>query len=424
MTLTEAINLAKAGKSAEWSTIIIAVYKEKYFITSKYINQDADIKSILNDAYVKALSNIKYLYSPKDFSKWLGIVIANTAANHIKNSTNQHFSEEKQTFTPDFYKSFPKKDGSFNENTLALSNDDIKNISAQMLSALSPAQKISLLLYCFEDLSAGEIAKALQCTEKAAVSFLNNGTAALKAKTEELQKQNSKLSAISNPVSFLTYLLNSEFDEFDYNIADEAINKIIEGAAAIVAERNYNEAEQTVDAENSEEEKSTNPNKKIIIVIAIIAVFIICAVVFAFVNAGRKPSAPANNSNSISDSLSSDTSEESTSEESTSESSTESTSESSTASTAVQNTPQGNNTPTAQQNYNQRPTAAPNNTSPAAPNTTPPATASTTIPATAPTTAPSTAPPATEPPTDPPVEPDPEPEEPDPNPEPEEPVME
>ena len=77
MTLTEAINLAKAGKSAEWSTIIIAVYKEKYFITSKYINQDADIKSILNDAYVKALSNIKYLYSPKDFSKWLGIVIAN-----------------------------------------------------------------------------------------------------------------------------------------------------------------------------------------------------------------------------------------------------------------------------------------------------------------------------------------------------------
>ena len=406
------------------STIIIAVYKEKYFITSKYINQDADIKSILNDAYVKALSNIKYLYSPKDFSKWLGIVIANTAANHIKNSTNQHFSEEKQTFTPDFYKSFPKKDGSFNENTLALSNDDIKNISAQMLSALSPAQKISLLLYCFEDLSAGEIAKALQCTEKAAVSFLNNGTAALKAKTEELQKQNSKLSAISNPVSFLTYLLNSEFDEFDYNIADEAINKIIEGAAAIVAERNYNEAEQTVDAENSEEEKSTNPNKKIIIVIAIIAVFIICAVVFAFVNAGRKPSAPANNSNSISDSLSSDTSEESTSEESTSESSTESTSESSTASTAVQNTPQGNNTPTAQQNYNQRPTAAPNNTSPAAPNTTPPATASTTIPATAPTTAPSTAPPATEPPTDQPVEPDTEPEEPDPNPEPEEPVME
>lgn len=423
MTLTDAIQLAKEGKSVEWSTIIIAVYKEKYFVTSKYIKNDADIKKILNEAYVKALSNITFLSNPADFSKWIGIVIANIAKTLLQGKNTSMFAEEKQNTAADSYKSFPKGNINFNANSLALSNEEIKKISAALLSPLTNAQKVSLLLYCFEDLSAAEISKSLQCTEKAVHSFLNNGIHTVKTKIAELQKSNSKLSVISNPVSFLTYILNSEFDLFDYNLADATINKIIEDAAAVVAEKNYKaeekEQENVSEEENETEEKTASSNKKAIIIAAVLLI-VIAGIVFAVINITKKPSAPVNNSNTVSDiSDLSESDTEALTDESASETETESSSDisqtnettSSSSTRAPQSTRPSYTQPNTRPQTSYTTTTAPAGTTASPSTTLPPATEATTAPTTSTTQTTTTSAP----------EPDPEPE-PTPDPVPEEPV--
>ncbi|GFI71288.1 hypothetical protein IMSAG250_00483 [Clostridiales bacterium] len=412
MNLTEAINLAKQGRSVGWGIIIKTTYNRKRFITSKYLASSLD--KVLNDSYVKALSSINLLHNPEVFTSWLGIIIASISAAGLRNAGKEFFSENEPYANETLYMDIVNEGKNPVPDTNDFTESEINNFSKKLLKSLNVEQRMCFLYHYIEGFSVKEIARALHCSENDIISSLNAGVKRMNEICDELKKNHPKLAVFSNPLQLFTFVLETEYSYTQNNeVPTEVLNKIIEDTAAIVAEKEIvNEKETEEEFEEDEEEINSGflkGNKKMIVLIIII-VAIAAGLTIHFVNNGKTPSEPVNNTDKPSESES--VSDTETTMDLTGESSSESTSESTSGETSSSSVPVTNQrpNPTQQQpSQNRRPQSNSSTSSSGSSQTSRPQTSSTkpaantTAKPTQPSTQPSSAPtqPVTEPSTDP-----------------------
>ncbi len=412
MNLTEAINLAKQGRSVGWGIIIKTTYNRKRFITSKYLASSLD--KVLNDSYVKALSSINLLHNPEVFTSWLGIIIASISAAGLRNAGKEFFSENEPYANETLYMDIVNEGKNPVPDTNDFTESEINNFSKKLLKSLNVEQRMCFLYHYIEGFSVKEIARALHCSENDIISSLNAGVKRMNEICDELKKSHPKLAVFSNPIQLFTFVLETEYSYTQNNeVPTEVLNKIIEDTAAIVAEKEIvNEKETEEEFEEDEEEINSGflkGNKKMIVLIIII-VAIAAGLTIHFVNNGKTPSEPVNNTDKPSESES--VSDTETTMDLTGESSSESTSESTSGETSSSSVPVTNQrpNPTQQQpSQNRRPQSNSSTSNSGSSQTSRPQTSSTkpaantTAKPTQPSTQPSSAPtqPVTEPSTDP-----------------------
>ncbi len=412
MNLTEAINLAKQGRSVGWGIIIKTTYNRKRFITSKYLASSLD--KVLNDSYVKALSSINLLHNPEVFTSWLGIIIASISAAGLRNAGKEFFSENEPYANETLYMDIVNEGKNPVPDTNDFTESEINNFSKKLLKSLNVEQRMCFLYHYIEGFSVKEIARALHCSENDIISSLNAGVKRMNEICDELKKSHPKLAVFSNPLQLFTFVLETEYSYTQNNeVPTEVLNKIIEDTAAIVAEKEIvNEKETEEEFEEDEEEINSGflkGNKKMIVFIIII-VAIAAGLTIHFVNNGKTPSEPVNNTDKPSESES--VSDTETTMDLTGESSSESTSESTSGETSSSSVPVTNQrpNPTQQQpSQNRRPQSNSSTSNSGSSQTSRPQTSSTkpaantTAKPTQPSTQPSSAPtqPVTEPSTDP-----------------------
>ncbi len=412
MNLTEAINLAKQGRSVGWGIIIKTTYNRKRFITSKYLASSLD--KVLNDSYVKALSSINLLHNPEVFTSWLGIIIASISAAGLRNAGKEFFSENEPYANETLYMDIVNEGKNPVPDTNDFTESEINNFSKKLLKSLNVEQRMCFLYHYIEGFSVKEIARALHCSENDIISSLNAGVKRMNEICDELKKNHPKLAVFSNPLQLFTFVLETEYSYTQNNeVPTEVLNKIIEDTAAIVAEKEIvNEKETEEEFEEDEEEINSGflkGNKKMIVLIIII-VAIAAGVTIHLFNNCKTPSEPVNNTDKPSESES--VSDTETTMDLTGESSSESTSESTSGETSSSSVPVTNQrpNPTQQQpSQNRRPQSNSSTSSSGSSQTSRPQTSSTkpaantTAKPTQPSTQPSSAPtqPVTEPSTDP-----------------------
>ncbi len=354
MNLTEAINLAKQGRSVGWGIIIKSTYNRKRFITSKYLT--TSLEKILSESYVKALSSINLLHNPEVFPSWLGIIIASISSAELKNEGKASFSGngiyENETWYTDIT---AESTDSLPEKTV-FTEKEIKEISNKLFAALKPEQKMCFLYHYIEGFSVKEISRALRCSENDVISLLNAGIQKLNEICEALKKSNTKLAVFSNSLQLFTFVLEAEYSYVqNAEVPSNILNKIIEDAAAIVAEKEIAKEKEAEEETEEDEDEGKKPglfsgNKKIIVIIIVI-VAIAAGLTIHFVNKGKAPAEPANNSDKPSES---DTvSDTKPTMDITNESSTEDSSESTSQETSSSSAPVSNQRPNTSQ---QRPT--------------------------------------------------------------------
>ncbi|MDE5996304.1 MAG: sigma-70 family RNA polymerase sigma factor, partial [Eubacterium sp.] len=329
------------GRSVGWGTIINSTYNEKKYLTSKY--QGADSSKILHDAYVKALTNIRFLNNPNIFSSWLGIIIASMTAEELIKKNLANFSKVDAYADETWYADILNNNTNTVSENLTLSDDEIKSFSNKIINALSTEQKLCILFRYYEGFTVKEISKALRCSETAVISFLNAGIKKLTDNAEEIKKSSKQLAEFSNPIQLLLILMKAEYNSIPFETApDKIFNSIIEDTAAVIAEKTVvaeKEAEKELEDEDEDEKEERKAgilsgNKKIIVIVAII-IAITAGLTIHFVNNGKSPAEPVNNTDKPSESET--VSETKPTMDMTSESSTEdnssSTSEESSSST-------------------------------------------------------------------------------------------
>ncbi len=210
MTYTEAVQLALDGNDRGYGFLYQNTYKEKLYLALQYMKNQADAEDVLQDAYVKAFSNLKSLKDPEKFSSWLGQIVANTAKNALVKKNPVLFTdlpadeEEEESYE----ERIPDEDVS-TQPELSYTREETRQMVQEMIDSLSDEQRVCILMYHMEDMSIKEIAETLDCSESTVKSRLNYGRKNLKAKAEEMQKKGYKLYSLA-PLALLLLLLHTD----------------------------------------------------------------------------------------------------------------------------------------------------------------------------------------------------------------------
>ncbi len=210
MTYTEAVQLALDGNERGFGFLYQDTYKSKLYLALQYMKNESDAEDVLQDAYVKAFSNLKDLKDPEKFSSWLGQIVANTAKNALVKKNPVLFTDiptDEDEGEP-FEEQIADEDTS-NQPELSYTREETRQMVDELINSLSDEQRVCILMYHMEDMPIKDIAAALDCSESTVKSRLNYGRKNLKARAEELQKKGYKLYSLA-PLALLTLLLHTD----------------------------------------------------------------------------------------------------------------------------------------------------------------------------------------------------------------------
>ena len=209
MDFKEAVSLARAGNESGFGYLYENTYKSKYYLALQYMKNEEAAKDVVQDAYIKAFSNLDKLQNPDAFSGWIGTIVANTAKNALQKKNPVLFSEVAAGDGNENFEYEIEDENVENQPELSYTRQETQELVREMLDSLSEEQRICMLMFHIEGASIKEIADALDCSDNTVKSRLNYGRKNLKIKAEELQKKGYKLYSIA-PLPFLLFLLHAD----------------------------------------------------------------------------------------------------------------------------------------------------------------------------------------------------------------------
>lgn len=208
MTYTQAVSLALQGKEEGYRYLYESTYQSKFYLAVKYMNRQEPAEDVLQEAYAKAFSKLDTLKEPEAFPGWLGMIVANEAKNALQKRNPLLFSEVQSQEDEDF---IPEVEDVREEvqPELSYSKKETQALVREMINALSPEQRVCILMFEIEGIPIRDIAAALGCSENTVKSRLNYGRKNLRKKAEELQKKGYKLYSLA-PMALFAWLLTQE----------------------------------------------------------------------------------------------------------------------------------------------------------------------------------------------------------------------
>lgn len=204
-TFAELVESAK-GKDQE---AISEIYNRTYpgvYKTAKAIIQDEDaVLDIVQDAYIKAFQNLHQLDDPDKFPAWVKRIAVNQAKDYLKKKKPILFSEmeNEEGDAPEF-----RDDNMDVQPEAVVDRQDTTELISRILSTLGDEQRITIVMFYYQELSVEEIAKAQGCSVNTVKSRLNYGRKKVEKAVLKLEKQGVRLYSMA-PLPFLLWLFKA-----------------------------------------------------------------------------------------------------------------------------------------------------------------------------------------------------------------------
>lgn len=200
LNIQQLIERAKNGdKSA-----VDEIYREYSDTLTKFVMKQGltefDAQDVVSDTFVEMMKHIDQLKEPSSFNSWIHTIAKRKAWEaKEKASRRQDISAEAEDDDPDRALELAYEQA--REDTVMLPedyavNEDIKQIIAEQLEALSPEYKEALFLFYYKNKSIAEIAELTGTNANNAKVRLFNARKKLKANLEKLQKAGVVLCAV------------------------------------------------------------------------------------------------------------------------------------------------------------------------------------------------------------------------------------
>lgn len=211
-SIREAVEAAQRGDSEAYGYLYKKSYREKYYIALKYMRNDTDAEDVLSDAYLRAWEKLTTLKNPDLFCTWLGQIVARTAINALNKKKPLLFAsaadgDSDEPLIPDL----PDERIEI-QPELSYTTKERSEIIESMLDALSDEQRVCIVMYYMEGMTAPEIADILGCPVSTVKSRLKYAKDNLHKQADLLQKKGYNFYGIA-PVPFFLYLLELEAAE-------------------------------------------------------------------------------------------------------------------------------------------------------------------------------------------------------------------
>ena len=134
-----------------FSDLYSASQKDLYKYCRSLCGNDADAQDLMQQTYLKALENLEKLYD-ENFPAWLRSVARNIFLDNLRKS---RYSAEELTEIPD---------NSNNPEFIAEKRDIGRILLKALKDSLSPVQRMTVILYYYDEKSVSEIARIMQCS--------------------------------------------------------------------------------------------------------------------------------------------------------------------------------------------------------------------------------------------------------------------
>lgn len=209
MNYTEAVRLAQAKEERGYGFLFQNTYKSKYYLALQYMKDEEAAQDVLQEAYLRAFTNLDRLRNPEMFSAWLGKIVANTAKNMLAKKNPLLFSDMEKDDSGESVEYRIEDDNLENQPEAAYTRQETRELVHELLDSLSDEQRLCVLMFHIEGASIREIAQTLNCSENTVKSRLNYGRKNLRIRAEQLQKKGYKLYGIA-PLPLLLYLFRTD----------------------------------------------------------------------------------------------------------------------------------------------------------------------------------------------------------------------
>ena len=193
--LARIVNKIRGGDSSAFSDLYEATYKSVFYHAQTILKNNEDVEDAVQEAYEQAYMNLDRLKSPEAVASWLNQIVSNISLNKVRGSKSR-----KETFSLD--------DEDFTFEPVALDADTpdrvldqkgTEEIIGSFINALPNEQKTTVILYYYDDMSVGDIAKAMGCSAGTVKSRLNYARKSIEKAVREEEKRGVKLYSAMSP---------------------------------------------------------------------------------------------------------------------------------------------------------------------------------------------------------------------------------
>lgn len=183
------IEKAKEGDASAFEQIYNETIKGAYYVARKFLGTDTAVEDVLQESYIKVYEKLGE-YQAGNFQGWVDVIVANRCKDYLKKKNPLLFSEMESDDGVEFDKEDTREE--FRPDA-KVDYDETKRLVKEIIDKLPIDQKMSVVMFYYEQMSVKEIATAMECSENTIKSRLNYGRKTIKAEVEKLEKRGTKL---------------------------------------------------------------------------------------------------------------------------------------------------------------------------------------------------------------------------------------
>ena len=190
LSLAQLVQKAQEGDKDAFENVYFLTNNKIYYLALKLVKNPDDALDIVQDSYIAAFSNLNTLKNPEAFLSWMYKITANNCNRFfMKNKDSISFDDEDNNSM----NTIAEEDHEFLPQA-AMDNIESHRLIMNIVDRLPDAQRASIILYYFSEMSVSEIAGIMECSEGTVKSRLNYGRKYIKQAILDLEeKEDTKL---------------------------------------------------------------------------------------------------------------------------------------------------------------------------------------------------------------------------------------
>ena len=196
--ITNAVIRLKDGEMQAFEELYALTHDKVYFLALKMLHNEEDALEIVQETYLSVYRSIGKLYNPQVFNTWLSKIVVNKCRDFLGKNKEVLFSESQTDGEDDYDKTdtIEETDSTVIPHEV-LDSAETRNMVMALIDKLPVAQRTTLLLYYYQQLSVDEVAAVMDCPVATVKSRLQYARKQVKKGVEGYETQGVKLYSIA-----------------------------------------------------------------------------------------------------------------------------------------------------------------------------------------------------------------------------------
>lgn len=193
--LTLLVEQAKEHDNHAIEQLYNQYHNSVYFLCLKIIKNKDDALDLVQDTFLQAFNKLNTLQNSAQFGSWLNQIAANKCRDFLKKKKPLLFCDKTDENDDSEEFVIENKDESLIPDKV-VDNAETRRLVMEIIDNLPDLQRMTVMLYYYEEKSVAQIAEIMGCSENTVKSRLNYARKQIKEQVLALEKDGTKLYGV------------------------------------------------------------------------------------------------------------------------------------------------------------------------------------------------------------------------------------